>query len=73
MTRFMESFELTLHLINKFSKLINYLFILTWKTLQDFTVLLTEKFRRCVIRSSSVIFLLTSLPMDYFRRLFFCR
>jgi len=41
--------------------------------LQDFTILPTEKFRRCVIRSSSVIFLPTSSPMDYVYRLFFRR
>ena len=41
--------------------------------LQDFTVLPTEKFRRCVIRSSSVIFLPTSSPTDYVRRLSFRR
>ena len=33
-------------------------------TLQDFTVLPTETFRRCVIRSSSVIYLPTSSPTD---------
>jgi len=33
-------------------------------TLQDFTILSTETFRRCVIRSSSVIFLPTSSPTD---------
>jgi len=38
-------------------------------TLQDFTILPTEKFRRCVIRSSSMIFLPTSSPTDYVRRL----
>jgi len=38
-------------------------------TLQDSTVLPTETFRRCVIRSSSVIFLPTSSPTDYVRRL----
>ena len=38
-------------------------------TLQDFTVLPTDHFRRCVIRSSSVIFLSTSSPTDYVRRL----
>ena len=38
-------------------------------TLQDFKVLPTEKFRRCVIRSSSVIFLPTSSSTDYVRRL----
>jgi len=42
---------------------------ITVDTLQDFTVLPTETFRRCVIRSSSVIFLPTSLPTDYVRRL----
>jgi len=39
------------------------------ESLQDFTVLPTDQFRRCVIRSSSVIFLPTSSPMDYVRRL----
>jgi len=38
-------------------------------SLQDFTVLPTDQFRRCVIRSSSVIFLPTSSPTDYVRRL----
>jgi hypothetical protein len=38
--------------------------------LQDFTVLPMEKFRRCVIRSSSVIFLPTSSPTEYVRRLY---
>jgi len=42
-------------------------------SLQDFTVLPTEKFRRCVIRSSSVIFLPTSSPTDYVHRLFLRR
>jgi len=42
-------------------------------TLQDFTVLLMDIFRRCVISSSSVIYLPTSLPTDYVRRLSFCR
>jgi len=37
--------------------------------LQDFTVLPTDIFCRCVIRSSSVIFLPTSSSMDYVRRL----
>jgi len=41
--------------------------------LQDFTVLPTEKFRRCVIRSSSVIFLPTSSPTEYVRRLYLRR
>ena len=39
------------------------------RTLQDFTVLPTDQFRRCVIGSSSVIFLPTSSPTDYVRRL----
>jgi len=38
-------------------------------SLQDFTVLPTEQFRRCVIRSLSVIFLPTSSPTDYVRQL----
>jgi len=38
-------------------------------SLQDFTVLPTDMFRRCVIRSSSVIFLLTSSSTDYVCRL----
>jgi len=41
--------------------------------LQDFTVLPTEKFRRCVIRSSLVIFLPTSSPTEYVRRLYLRR
>jgi hypothetical protein len=36
-------------------------------TLQDFKILPTDKFRRCVIRSSSVIFLPMSSPTDYVR------
>jgi hypothetical protein len=42
-------------------------------SLQDFTVLPTEKFRRYVIRSSSVIFLPTSSPTEYVRRLYLRR
>jgi hypothetical protein len=42
-------------------------------SLQDFTVLPTNIFRRCVISSSSVIFLPTSSPTDYVRRLYFHR
>jgi hypothetical protein len=42
-------------------------------TLQDFIVLPTDIFRRCVISSSSVIYLSTSLPTDYIRRLSFRR
>jgi len=38
-------------------------------SLQDFTVLPMDHFRRCVIRNSSVIFLPTSSPTDYVRRL----
>jgi hypothetical protein len=38
-------------------------------SLQDFTVLPTNQFRRCVIRSSSVIFLPMSSLTDYVRRL----
>jgi len=41
------------------------------QALQDFTVLPTEIFRRSVIRSSSVIFLPTSSPTEYIRRLYF--
>jgi hypothetical protein len=44
-------------------------FILYYYPLQDFTVLPTAKFRRCVIRSSSVIF----LPTEYVRRLYLSR
>jgi len=47
-----------------------------WKvqvTIQDFIVLPTNQFRRCVIRSSSVIFLSTSSSMDYVRRLYLRR
>jgi hypothetical protein len=40
------------------------------RTLQDFTVLSTETFRRCVIRSLSMIFLPTLSPTDYVRRLY---
>jgi hypothetical protein len=36
---------------------------------QDFIVLQTEIFRRCVIRSLSMIYLPTSSPTDYVRRL----
>jgi len=43
------------------------------KSLQDFTVLPTEQFRRCMIRSSSVIFLPTSSPTEYVRRLYLRR
>jgi len=42
-------------------------------TLQDFTVLPTNIFRRCVIRSLSVIYLSTSSPMDCVRQLYFRR
>ena len=45
----------------------------SWVPLQDFTVLPTEKFRRSVIRSSSVIFLPTSSPTEYVRRLYLRR
>ena len=41
--------------------------------LQDFTVLPTDIFRRCVIRSSSVIYLPTSSPTEYVCRLSFRR
>jgi len=40
---------------------------------QDFTVLPTETFRRCVIISSSVIFLPTPSPTEYVHRLYLCR
>ena len=40
-------------------------------TLQNFTVLLTKIFRRCVIKSSLVNYLPTILPTEYVRRLFF--
>jgi hypothetical protein len=43
--------------------------IAQFNSLQDFTVLQTDQFRQCVIRSSSVIFLPTSSPTDYVRRL----
>jgi len=42
-------------------------------TLQDFTVLPTDIFRQCVIRSSSVNKSPTSSPTDYVRRLSFRR
>jgi len=42
-------------------------------SLQDFTVLPTEKFRWCMIRSSSVIFLPTSSPTDLVRWLYLRR
>ena len=42
-------------------------------SLQDFTVLPTEQFRRCMIRSSSVIFLPTSSPTEYVCRLYLRR
>jgi len=44
----------------------------SWAKVQDFTVLPTDQFRQCVIRSSSVIFLTTSSPTDYVRRLSLC-
>jgi len=47
--------------------------LITWliwvDSLQDFTILPTDEFRWCVIKSSLVIFLLTSSPTDYVRRL----
>ena len=43
--------------------------ILFHESLQDFTVLPTDQFHRCVIGSSSVIFLPTSSPTNYVRRL----
>jgi len=43
------------------------------ESLQDFTVLPTNIFRRCVINSSSVIYLPTSSPTNYVRRLSFHR
>jgi hypothetical protein len=42
-------------------------------SLQDFTVLPMDTFRRCVIRSSSVIYLPTSSSTAYVRRLSFRR
>ena len=42
-------------------------------TLQDFTVLPTDIFRRCVIESSTVKYLPTILPTEYSRRNTFCR
>ena len=42
-------------------------------TLQDFTVLPTAIFRRCVIELSSVKYLPTILPTEYSRRNTFCR
>jgi len=54
-------------------KLLSILRTMFNNALQDFTVLPTAKFRRCVIRSSSVIFLPTSSPTDYIRRLSLCR
>ena len=42
-------------------------------TLQDFTVLPTDQFRWCMIKSLSVIFLPTSSPTDYVRRLYLRR
>ena len=51
---------------------LNFVFRLE-RSLQDFTVLPTEKFRRSVIRSSSVIFLPTLSPTEYFRRLYLRR
>jgi len=41
------------------------------KSLQDFTVFPTDIFRRCVIRSSLVIYLPTYSPTDYVRQLYF--
>jgi hypothetical protein len=46
-----------------------FFFILIYCTLQDFTVLPMKIFRQCVISSSSVIYLPTSSPTDYVRRL----
>jgi len=43
------------------------------QTLQDFTVLPTDQFRRYMIISSSVIFLPMSTPTDYVRRLYLRR
>jgi hypothetical protein len=51
-----------------------YVFRGLWgESLQDFTVLPTNIFRRCVISSSSVIYLPTSSPTDYVCRLSFRR
>jgi hypothetical protein len=49
--------------------------LMMWRehALQDFTVLPTKTFRLCVIRSLSVIFLPTSSPTDYVRRLYLHR
>jgi hypothetical protein len=49
--------------------LIYFLFSYIVQLLQDFIVLPTKIFRRCVISSSSVIFLPTSSPTDYVRQL----
>jgi hypothetical protein len=46
---------------------------LTIDTLQDFTVLPTEIFRRYVIKILSVIYLPTSSPTEYVRQLSFCQ
>jgi len=48
---------------------IKFIHLQNQKSLQDFTVLPTKIFRRCVITSSSVIYLLTSSPTSYVRRL----
>ena len=47
----------------------NHVFLIIISILQDFTVLPTDIFRLCVIRSSSVIFLPTSSLKDYVCRL----
>jgi len=52
----------------------NFLLVLGWyHSLQDFIVLPTDIFRRCVISYSSVIYLPTSSPTDYVHRLSFRR
>jgi hypothetical protein len=51
-----------------------YVFRGLWgESLQDFTVLPTNIFRRCVISSPSVIYLPTSSSTDYVRQLSFRR
>jgi hypothetical protein len=60
---FLLSFFFLINILYKF------VFFSLLSSLQDFTVLSTDKFRRCVIRSSSVIF----LPTEYVRRLSFRR
>jgi hypothetical protein len=62
-----------LHLSSKSYCLSSFSVFVNNHPLQDSTVLPTENFRRCVIRSSSVIFLPTSSPTDYVRRHYFRR